>query len=337
MTSLEQMEILNNNPVRMPFHKKISTLLRSESIEILQMNVSKRCNLSCRHCHVQAGPERSEIMGRRVFEKCLEVLRTHRICTIDITGGAPEMNPELPWFIREAATLNRRLMVRTNLAILLDEQYKNFIDLYADHRVEIIASLPDYHEDRVDRQRGGGVFRCIIEVMRLLNERGYGIPGSGLILNLVYNPVGAFLPGAQQALEHEYKTRLKEEHGVVFNTLYCLVNSPVGRYLEYLIRSENFEDYMNVLHTSFNPSTIHCLMCRNTVSVGWDGRLYDCDFNQMLDLPVEGKTPNHIDDFDFERLKTRAIVIGNHCFSCTAGVGSSCQGALDREADTDSR
>jgi radical SAM/Cys-rich protein len=330
MTSCEQLEILNNIPLNTPFHRKIDAPLRAESIDILQMNIGKRCNLSCKHCHVEAGPERSEIMGRQVFEKSLEVLREYQIGTIDITGGAPEMNPELPWFIREAALLNRRLMVRTNLAILLDEQYKHFIKLYADSCVEIIASLPDYHEERTNRQRGNGVFRRIIEAMRLLNERGYGRPGSGLVLDLVYNPVGAYLPGAQQALEHEYKMRLKREHGVVFNTLFCLVNSPIGRYLEYLIRSENFEDYMSVLNTSFNPATLNCLMCRNTLSIGWDGRLYDCDFNQMLDMPVDCSTSSHIDDFDFRQLKNRKIVIGNHCFSCTAGAGSSCQGALEK-------
>ncbi len=330
MTSSEQIKLLNDNPLNLSFQKRISSPLCADTIDILQINVGKRCNLSCKHCHVEAGPHRSEVMGRQVFEKCLQVLHDHPIGTIDITGGAPEMNPELPWFIREAAELKRRLMVRSNLVILLEKPYEHLIDLYADNKVEIIASLPDYHEERVNRQRGEGVFKRILEVMRLLNERGYGKPGSGLILDLVYNPVGTYLPGAQQALEHEYKTRLENEYGVVFNTLYCLVNSPVGRYLDYLIRSENFEDYMHTLNTTFNPSAIHCLMCRNTLSVGWDGHLYDCDFNQMLGLTVECPSAKHINKFDFEELKNRKIVIGNHCFSCTAGAGSSCQGALER-------
>lgn len=326
MTSTEQRELLNN-PLKISFHGRINAPLHADTLDILQLNVGRRCNLSCKHCHVEAGPDRPEIMSRRVFEKCLEVLVRHPIGTIDITGGAPEMNPELPWFIQEAARLNRRLMVRTNLVILLDEAYKPFIDLYTDNCVEIVASMPDYHEERVNSQRGEGVFRRIIEVMRLLNERGYGKQDSGLVLDLVYNPVGAYLPGSQQALEYEYKTRLKSEHGIVFNSLFCLVNSPTGRYLEYLIRSENFEDYMGVLRTSFNPSTVHCVMCRNTLSVGWDGCLYDCDFNQMLDLPVDCSGSSHINNFDYKRLMNRKIVIGNHCFSCTAGSGSSCQGA----------
>lgn len=326
MTSTEQRELLNN-PLKISFHGRINAPLHADTLDILQLNVGRRCNLSCKHCHVEAGPDRPEIMSRRVFEKCLEVLMRHPIRTIDITGGAPEMNPELPWFIQEAARLNRRLMVRTNLVILLDEPYKPFIDLYTDNCVEIVASMPDYHEERVNSQRGEGVFRRIIEVMRLLNERGYGMQDSGLVLDLVYNPVGAYLPGSQQALEYEYKTRLKSEHGIIFNTLYCLVNSPTGRYLEYLIRSENFEDYMGALFTSFNPSTVPCVMCRNTLSVGWDGCLYDCDFNQMLDLPVDCSGSSHINNFDYKRLMNRKIVIGNHCFSCTAGSGSSCQGA----------
>ncbi|HHO74913.1 MAG TPA: radical SAM/Cys-rich domain protein [Deltaproteobacteria bacterium] len=330
MTSSEQIKLLNDNPLNISFHKRISSPIRADSIDILQVNVGKRCNLSCRHCHVEAGPDRPEIMKSEVFDACLGVLRKHPISTIDITGGAPEMNPELPWFIKDAAKLERRLMIRSNLVILLENSYENFIDLYADNRVEIIASLPDYHESRVNRQRGNGIFERILEVIHLLNERGYGKPDSGLVLDLVYNPVGTYLPGSQQALEHEYKTRLKNEHGVVFNTLYCLVNSPVGRYLDYLVRSENFEDYMHALNTSFNPSNIQCLMCRNTLSVGWDGRLYDCDFNQMLDLTVACPSSKHIHEFDFERLSKREIVLGNHCFSCTAGAGSSCQGALEK-------
>lgn len=328
MIPAEQLDILRAVPVAKPFHRRLNTPLYAGSVEILQMNVGRRCNLSCRHCHVEAGPLRPEVMGRKVGEACLAVLRQHDIGTIDITGGAPEMNPNLEWFIRKAARLGRRLLVRSNLAILLEEEYRHFLDLYADNGIEIVASLPDYREDRVDRQRGEGVFRRVIQAMRLLNEKGYGRPGSGLVLDLVYNPVGTYLPGSQQSLEHEYKTRLEDEHGVVFNALFCLVNSPTGRFLEFLIRSDNLEDYMHTLDMSFNSSTIEGLMCRNTLSVGWDGRLYDCDFNQMLDLGIDCTTSGTIQTFNRELLQKRRIVTGNHCFSCTAGSGSSCQGAL---------
>lgn len=328
MMPSEQMEILSSIPPEASFGRRISTPLCAVSLDILQINTGKRCNLSCRHCHVEAGPNRPEVMDRTVFERCLQVLGRHDIGTIDITGGAPEMNPELPWFIHEAAALGRRLMVRSNLAILHGDEYSHFMNLYASHGVEIVASLPDYRMERVDRQRGAGVFKAVIEAMKQLNALGYAQPGSPLHLDLVYNPVGTYLPGTQAALEHEYKARLKAEFGVYFNALFCLVNSPTGRYLEYLIGSDNLHDYMNSLHLSFNPSTVECLMCRTTLSVGWDGRLYDCDFNQMLELPVSCTSSRNIRDFSVEEIVRRRIVTGNHCFSCTAGSGSSCQGAL---------
>jgi len=311
------------------FDDKLLQPLLAEDVRILQLNVGRRCNLTCKHCHVSAGPNRVELMGRPVLEKCLQILQEHPISTIDITGGAPEMNPHLPWFIEKTARLGRRLMVRSNLLILLDAEYRYFIDLYTDNRVEVVTSLPDYNARRTDRQRGQGAFERIIRVMRDFNTRGYGQPGSGLVLDLVYNPVGAYLPGSQDALEQEYCRRLEQEHGVVFNQLYCLTNCPVGRYLEYLLRTDNYEDYMDELINAYNRSAVDSVMCRTTLSVAWDGKLYDCDFNQMLEMPVNHGAPDHIDIFDFEKLKTRRIVVANHCYSCTAGAGSSCQGCLE--------
>jgi len=311
------------------FGDKLLQPLLAEDVRILQLNMGRRCNLTCKHCHVSAGPNRVELMGRPVLEKCLQILQEHPIGTIDITGGAPEMNPHLPWFIEKTARFGRRLMVRSNLLILLDAEYRYFIDLYADNRVEVVTSLPDYNAQRTDRQRGQGAFERIIRVMRDFNTRGYGQPCSGLVLDLVSNPVGAYLPGSQDALEQEYRRRLEQEHGVVFNQLYCLTNCPVGRYLEYLLRTDNYEEYMDELINAYNCSAVDSVMCRTTLSVAWDGKLYDCDFNQMLEMPVNHGAPDHIDIFDFEKLKTRRIVVANHCYSCTAGAGSSCQGCLE--------
>ena len=329
MEPTKQLDHLSHVPGDISFGEKIKDPLFAEEINILQLNVGRKCNLMCKHCHVEAGPHRHELMDRPVFEKCLDILTKHPIETIDITGGAPEMNPHLDWFIGEVAKLDRRLLVRSNLLIMLDEQYRHFLDVYTDNRVEVVTSLPDYQLDRTNRQRGEGVFEGVIEVMQDLNHRGYGQPGSGLILDLVYNPVGAYLPGSQEALAHEYKKRLFNEFGVVFNQLFCLTNCPVGRYLEYLIRSENYDDYMTELINAFNWSAVGSVMCRTTLSVAWDGRLYDCDFNQMLAMPVNHGAPAHIDVFNFDQLKSRQIVIANHCYACTAGAGSSCQGTLE--------
>jgi radical SAM/Cys-rich protein len=266
-------------------------------------------------------------MDRPIFEKCLDILWQHPFDIIDITGGAPEMNPHLPWFIGEAAKLNRRLIVRSNLIILLEEAYHHYLDVYTDYKVEMAASLPDYQSTKTDRQRGKGIFEGVLMVIKALNERGYGRPGSKLVLDLVHNPAGAYLPGSQEALTHEYRKRLSDEYGIVFNNLFSLTNCPVGRYLEFLIRTENYEDYMSELINAFNWSSVDSVMCRTTLSIGWDGKLYDCDFNQMLAMPVDHCAPAHIDIFDFDQLKSRQIVVANHCYACTAGDGSSCQGA----------
>lgn len=330
MEPAQQRQYLSSVDEHPSFVEKLLQPLFAEDIRILQLNVGRRCNLMCKHCHVSAGPTRNELMKRSVLKQSLQILKDHPIGTIDITGGAPEMNPYLPWFIEQAVLLQRRLMVRSNLLILIDPEYRDFIDLYSDNRVEVVTSLPDYNAQRTDRQRGQGAFEGIIRVMRDLNARGYGQPDSGLVLDLVYNPVGAYLPGSQEALEQEYRRRLQQEHGIVFNQLYCLTNCPVGRYLEYLIRTDNYQDYMDELINAFNLSAVDSVMCRTTLSVAWDGKLYDCDFNQMLEMPVNHGAPDHIDIFDFEKLKTRRIVIANHCYSCTAGAGSSCQGCLDQ-------
>lgn len=303
--------------------------LRAAGVDILQMNITRRCNLACKHCHVQAGPQRTEMMSRETMGLCIEAAACKQISTIDITGGAPEMHPDLAWLIGRLAPLNKRLIVRSNLLIMLEPDFTHFMGLFAAHRVELVGSLPDYHAERTDRQRGAGTFEKVVQAIRALNRMSYGVPGSGLLLHLVHNPVGAYLPGPQRSLEKEYRRVLQDVHGLQFNTLFCLVNSPIGRYRDYLTRSGNFKDYMRTLQCAFNPQTIDSVMCRYTLSVGWDGHLYDCDFNQLLDLKVDSGAPAHIREFDFDRLAGREIVVRSHCFACTAGAGSSCQGALE--------
>jgi radical SAM/Cys-rich protein len=331
MDASEQLKILGAIGAIPSFFEKIrengKVPLAAKSIDILQINVGRVCNLACRHCHVHAGPDRKESMSRPVLEKCLEILEAFPISTIDITGGSPEMNPHFEWFVQEAAGLNRRLIVRSNLTLLSEGPYRRLPEIFARCRVEVVTSLPDYLETKSDRQRGAGVFYKVIEAMRELNRLWYGVEGSSLVLDIVHNPVGAYLPGSQAALEHEYRKRLLAEHDVRFNQLFCLTNLPVGRYLDYLLASGNFEDYLSTLCQSFNPIAVDNVMCRTTLSVGWDGSLYDCDFNQMLDLKVNHGVPEHIMDFDMQKLAHREIVINNHCYGCVAGAGSSCQGA----------
>ena len=312
------------------FAEKLSAPLFASGVEILQLNVGKRCNLSCRHCHVEAGNERKEMMSVDILRQCLEVIRKNReITTIDITGGAPEMNFHMKDFIKDAAKLGRRLIVRSNLAIITDEDYADYAELYADNGVEIVSSLPDCDELRANRQRGAGFFMKFIRIAERLNEMGYGKTGTGLIFSLVHNPVGAYLPASQMSLEQDYRARLKNDHNIDFNTLYCINNMPVGRYLDFLLASGNYDDYMQTLTEAFNPSTLENVMCRTTVSVAWEGTLYDCDFNQMLGLPVCSQYSRHIENFDMKQLVNRPIALHNHCYGCTAGAGSSCQGSLE--------
>jgi len=302
--------------------------LRAAGIETLQVNVGKLCNQACRHCHVDAGPGRTEIMTRETAERVVEVLRRYNIANVDITGGAPELNPNFDYLVSEARALGRHVIDRCNLTVLFVDGKRYLPEFMRDHQVEITASLPCYTEENVDKQRGKGVFSPSIAALRRLNELGYGQPETNLKLHLVYNPLGPSLPGPQESLEADYHRHLQDEHGVVFNHLYTLTNMPISRFLADLNRSGKNESYMKLLREKFNPSTVDGLMCRSLVSVGWDGTLYDCDFNQMLDLPVNHGLPNHIRNFDSFLLARREIRTGQHCYGCTAGAGSSCLGAL---------
>jgi radical SAM/Cys-rich protein len=301
--------------------------LAASSIETFQLNLGKLCNQTCGHCHVDAGPDRTEVMTRETAEACLKVLERTSIPRVDLTGGAPELNPNFRWIVERARELGRHVMDRCNLTVLLQPAQEDLAEFLARHRVEVISSLPYYQERETDRQRGNGVFARSIEALHRLNALGYGREGSGLVLNLVYNPIGAFLPAPQKSLEADFRARLGRDFGVTFNSLYAITNMPISRFLEFLFRSGNYERYMDRLVRSFNPGAVPGLMCRNTLSVGWDGRLYDCDFNQMLDLTVDHGAPAHIRDFDPAALATRRIVTGRHCYGCTAGAGSSCGGA----------
>ncbi len=303
--------------------------LCATGVKILQLNITRRCNLACRHCHVGASPDRPEMMSQEILGECVRIAHIPEIDTIDVTGGAPELHPQLPWLLRELAATGKRIIIRTNLAILTEKVCQFFPRIYRDLGVEIVGSLPDYTSERTDRQRGPGAFTRSMAAICELNKIGYGREGTGLLLNLVHNPSGAFMPGNQSSLEHEYKRRLRESFGVEFNGLFVLTNCPVGRYLDYLISSDNLNDYMADLASAFNPAAVLNVMCRNTLSVGWDGRLYDCDFNQMLGLEINDGSPTHIREFDLKILSQRKITVGNHCFACCAGAGSSCQGALD--------
>jgi radical SAM/Cys-rich protein len=302
--------------------------LRAADVETLQVNVGKLCNQTCRHCHVDAGPTRTEIMTRETAELVVDVLRRHTLTAVDITGGAPELNPNFEYLVREARALGRHVIDRCNLTVFFVEGKQHLPAFLRDHQVEVTASLPCYTEENVDKQRGKGVFTKSIESLRLLNQHGYGQPGIDLRLNLVYNPVGPYLPGPQESLEAAYHQHLRDEHGVVFDRLYTLTNMPISRFLTDLNRSGKYETYMALLEEKFNPTTIEGLMCRSLVSVGWDGTLYDCDFNQMLGLRVNHGLPHHIRDFDAYLLARREIRTGQHCYGCTAGSGSSCMGAL---------
>ncbi len=305
--------------------------LRPTRVEIFQLNVGKLCNQTCAHCHVDAGPDRkAENMTRGDFEKCLDILARYDIPTVDLTGGAPEMNPNFRWFVAECRKLGKHVINRCNLTIIVaNQKYRDLPQFFAEHGVEVVSSLPHYSALRTDSQRGDGVFEDSIEAMKLLNAVGYGVEGSSLRFNLVYNPTGAFLPGNQQSLEAEFKRQLARKYGVTFNQLYAITNMPISRFLDYLLEADQYEHYMQTLLDAFNPGAVAGVMCRNTISVGWDGYLYDCDFNQMLDLKVN--TPNHrphLDDFDLSALENRDIVLNQHCYGCTAGAGSSCGGQV---------
>jgi radical SAM/Cys-rich protein len=303
--------------------------LQASDIEILQLNLGKLCNQTCRHCHVDAGPDRREIMTRETAEACLRVLSDHPIQTLDLTGGAPELNPNFRWLVAAARRLDRRVIDRCNLTILLAPGFTDLPEFLAEQRVEIVASLPCYLERNCDAQRGPGVFEQSIAALRRLNQLGYGDSRTGLSLTLVYNPVGPSLPPAQEKLEAEYRRELRARFGVEFTRLFAIANMPISRFLDELIESGQYEAYLATLVDAFNPATVAGLMCRNTLSVDWRGYVYDCDFNQMLDWPVAEGWPRHIRDFGGARWAGRPIATGPHCFGCTAGPGSSCQGAIE--------
>ena len=301
--------------------------LTATGVNTMQVNVGRLCNQACRHCHVEAGPGRKEVMLKETMELCLDILKDTEIPTVDITGGAPEMNPDFRWFVEECVMLKRHVMVRSNLTILTETGYEGLPEFFAENHVEVIASLPCYTEGNTDSQRGEGVFRKSVEALKRLNSLGYGKEGSGLVLNLVYNPGGPFLPSSQKALETDYKRVLLESYGIAFNNLFTITNLPIGRFLAELNSSGNLRMYLDKLAASYNPCAAANVMCKQLLSVGWDGTLYDCDFNQMLGLSVNHGAPTHLKEFDLSTLSKRQIVTGIHCYGCTAGAGSSCGGA----------
>ena len=305
-------------------------LLRAETTT-LQINVGKLCNQACHHCHVDAGPKRTEIMPADVAHRVMGLLAASpSITTVDITGGAPELNPNFRWLVEESLRLGRHVIDRCNLTVLLEDGQQDLAEFLAAHRVEIIASLPCYTAENVDKQRGRGVFEKSIEGLRKLNGLEYGMPGSDLKLNLVYNPVGPWLPPPQAKLESDYKQHLREEQGIEFHHLLTITNMPIHRFEEDLQRQGKHNAYMELLENNFNSATLHGLMCRSLVSIGYDGKLYDCDFNQMLDMELgqPGSAATVWDVETFTGWAGRRIATAGHCFGCTAGAGSSCTGAL---------
>ena len=337
----EQLEILehgvnHDDAFRLiPFQQKLEAIglypLLPTALEVFQINVGKMCNQVCKHCHVDAGPDRKEIMTRETMLQCVKVLKNNpSFTTVDLTGGAPEMNPDFRFFVEEIKKANPeiKIIVRCNLTIIrANKKYYDLPEFFKMHNIEVVSSLPFYTAERTDKQRGDGVFEDSITALQMLNAVGYGIENSGLTLNLVYNPAGAFLPPSQTALEKEFKTALKKDFNISFNALFAITNLPISRYLDYLLQSGNYEKYMEKLIAAFNPVAAANVMCRNTLSIGWDGFIYDCDFNQMLELKVDCSS-KHIAQFNSTALQNRSIAVNQHCFGCTAGAGSSCGGAV---------
>ncbi len=330
-----QLDVINNHSEKLKllpnFEEKLEEAglhpLKPTGIEIFQINVGYMCNMTCKHCHVDAGPDRDEVMTRETLEYCLEALRGTDIETVDLTGGAPEMNPHFKWFVEEVAAMGKHIIVRSNLTILTTApKYRELPEFFAKHGVEVTCSLPFYNRSRTDRQRGEGTYDRSVEALQMLNNVGYGKQGTGLELNLVYNPVGAFLPSNQKEIEQDFRKELRRKHDIEFNNLLAITNLPISRFLNFLLVSGNLEEYMERLVTSFNPQAAEGVMCRNTISVGWDGTLYDCDFNQMLEMETHEEAPGHVKNFDKKLLENRRIMTNQHCYGCTAGAGSSCGG-----------
>jgi radical SAM/Cys-rich protein len=325
-----QLAVLDALPLARDFDRELERAqlwpLRPTRIRVFQMNLGKLCNQSCRHCHVDAGPDRREVMTRATMQECLRALKGTEIPVVDLTGGAPEMNPDFEWLVRELRALGRHVMDRCNLTILETRRFEHLAAFLAEQRVELVCSLPHPRALGTDAQRGDGVHASSIRALQRLNALGYGDGASGLRLVLVTNPVGAFLPASQASLEAEWKRELLRNHGIRFDALYCITNMPISRYLEWLIASGNLDGYLSRLVDAFNPLAAAGVMCRDTISIGWDGRLYDCDFNQQLELGLADGAPAHVRDFDLLALERRQIVTARHCFGCTAGAGSSCGG-----------
>ncbi|MFO7720300.1 MAG: arsenosugar biosynthesis radical SAM protein ArsS [Gillisia sp.] len=332
-----QLKFLSNGIFKeggLPFFKdKIAQTgnfpLKPKKLEILQLNLGYMCNQVCSHCHVDAGPDRKEIMTLETMQQCLEVIKNTGAHTLDLTGGAPEMNPNFRWFVEEASKVGiKDFIVRSNLTIILaNKKYHDLPQFFKKYNVHVASSLPYYKREKTDKQRGTGVFDKSIKALQMLNDVGYAQEGTGLKLDLVYNPAGAFLPTNQTELEHDFKVALKEDFNIDFNNLFAITNLPISRFLEYLIASENYEDYMYSLVEAYNPVAVENVMCTNTISISWDGWLYDCDFNQMLGLKVNSKV-QHISQYNEDLLNDRNIIISQHCYGCTAGAGSSCQGTV---------
>jgi radical SAM/Cys-rich protein len=333
-----QLDILSNGLFQdgtLPtFEEKIKAYqldaIRPKTLQILQINLGYMCNQVCAHCHVDAGPDRKEMMQDQTLEHCLSVMRNNPIDTVDLTGGAPEMHPKFRRFVEQIRTQTtvKEIIVRSNLTIIMaNKKYHDLPIFFAKHKVHVVSSLPFYKRNKTDRQRGSGVYDQSIKALLKLNEVGYGKAHSSLELDLVYNPSGAFLPGDQRALENDFKKALKEDFDIDFNQLFTITNLPISRFLDYLIASENYEEYMHTLVEAFNPVARENVMCTNTLSVSWEGYLYDCDFNQMLELKV-ASNHQHIRDFNLNALEKRKIHLSQHCYGCTAGAGSSCQGSI---------
>jgi radical SAM/Cys-rich protein len=313
------------------FHERVAAAagpLRAERVVTLQINVGRKCNQACRHCHVDASPQRTEMMSDEVVDACLGVLsQAPDIATLDITGGAPELHPRFREMVTRARALGRGVMVRHNLTVQFEPGHEDLPRFFADHGAEVVCSLPHYLPESTDRQRGGGVFEKSVRALQALNAAGYG-QGNGLVLTLVSNPVGAFLPPRQDDLERDTRDHLRRHHGIEFDRLYTITNMPIARFEGWLKRADLYDDYMGRLRAAFNPSTVAGLMCRHLVSVGYDGRLFDCDFNQMLEMELSPGLPRDIRTLDVRALAGRPVCTGEHCYGCTAGAGSSCGGSL---------
>ena len=302
--------------------------LKAIGINVFQINLGKMCNQVCTHCHVDAGPDRKEIMTKETMQLCLDSIDLTECSTVDLTGGAPEMNPNFRWFIEELSKKGKNIIVRCNLTIIVaNKKYHGLPEFFKAHKVEVISSMPCYTSENTDAQRGDGVFVDSIKALQMLNAVGYAKEGTGLILNLVYNPGGAFLPPAQEGLEKDYKKELKERFNIVFNSLFAITNLPISRFLLYLVKSKKYKEYMTTLVDSYNAAAAINVMCRNSISIGWDGYIYDCDFNQILELKVAAKG-QHLSEFNNAELINRNIIVNQHCYGCTAGAGSSCGGTI---------